>query len=258
MIEKIKQIAWLAGEELMKYHGQSYDIKTKNNDPKNLMTEADKASEKLILSELKKSFPEVPVLSEEKEQNIDLTQDFFLVDPLDGTRQFVNKTSNFTVNIAFCKRGEPVIGVLYLPATKRMYSAEKNKGAFVNDLELSVSNFSSLDSARVIDKVAHHKSKGADVIDSLKNKIEIDAATGLKICLVAQGVAEVFINSSPNTSKWDLAASHIILEEAGGKITDFSGGEIDYTKPSTKITEFIATNGNVHRDILRLFKKISN
>lgn len=254
LLENLIAIAKKAGKITLDYYNQDYDITTKFNDPKVLLTTADIESEKYIIHELTKIFPDYQIVSEEKgNDTIDFSKNVFVVDPLDGTRQFVQHKDTFSVIIGLCSNGIPLAGVVHLPKLNETYFAEKGCGAYVESNNkispIRTSNQNSLQNSRVFDRELHHYGIQSAKLDALPSKkIIIDSATGYRICLIAKGDAEIFINTSQRTSKWDICAPQIILEEAGGKITDFDGHQIDYGMPAGEINPlFFVTNGDLHQ-----------
>ncbi len=255
-------IAKHAGDILLNFYSRDYTVTQKDNDPNVLVTTADIESEKYIIEQLKKSFPNCQIVSEEQENNAaDWTKDIFLVDPLDGTRQFVAKTTNFSIMIGLCSHGQPTLGVVYLPALRELYFAEKGKGAFLEKdskvIQLNVSTKTDLNTATVFEQEKHHKGFQSDILNALPSKkIYLDSATGYKICKIAQGDGDLFINTSQRTSKWDVCGPQIILEEAGGKLTTFSGSPIDYTKTSDKLEpKFFASNHFLHEQVINFISR---
>lgn len=256
-IQTIVAIAKHAGAILLDFYSRDYTVAQKDNDPNVLVTTADIESEKYIIEQLKDSFPSCQIVSEERQHNtVDWTKDVFLVDPLDGTRQFVAKTSNFSVMIGLCLNGQPTLGVVYLPVLGELYFAEKSKGVFLEKdgilMQLNVSAKTDLGNAAVFEQERHHKGIQSDILHALPSKkIYLDSATGYKICKIAQGDGDLFINTSQRTSKWDVCAPQIILEEAGGKLTAFSGSPLDYTKIDDKLEpQFFVSNGFLHQQVL--------
>lgn len=256
-IQAIIAIAKHAGGILLDFYSREYSVSQKDNDPNVLVTTADIESEKYIIEQLQKLFPNCQIVSEEQQHNtVDWTKDVFLVDPLDGTRQFVAKTSNFSIMIGLCSNGQPTLGVVYLPVLGELYFAEKGKGAFLEKgdtvTQLNVSTKKDLISATVFEQEKHHKGIQSDILHALPSKkIYLDSATGYKICKIARGDGDLFINTSQRTSKWDVCGPQIILEEAGGKLSTFNGSLLDYTKTDDKLgPHFFASNHFLHEQVI--------
>lgn len=234
MLEKIKinkiiEIAREAGSKIMGIYSQDFEVETKDdNSP---LTQADRASNEVILAGLKEAYPEIPFISEEtratefsERKSWDL---FWLIDPLDGTKEFIKKNGEFTVNIALVKNGKPVLGVVYVPARKTTYYALSGEGSFKIDesgtktaLE-SATHYSEKDSIIVIASRSHLSDEVRQFVDDLKAKgkeVEfLSAGSSLKLCLVAEGKADVYPRFGP-TMEWDTGAAHAVAELAGRKV----------------------------------------
>ena len=255
LLLKISNIAIRAGSEIMKFYSEDPEIFTKkDNSP---LTLADLSSNKIIIEELKKIDETIPILSEETLidwQERKRWNKYWLVDPLDGTKEFIKKNGEFTVNIAFIDNNKPLMGIIYAPAKSLLYFAKKNYGAFkifssaeLTNLEdsqsIKISYNNPEDNIRVISSRSHSN----DVLESWINKklnkyTLIISGSSLKFCEIAEGNADIYPRFG-HTSEWDIAAGHIILEEAGGVIKDIEGNQILYNNKESLINpEFIATN----------------
>lgn len=222
------------------------------------LTLADKESNKIICHSLKSKYPEIPILSEEGAQ-IDYKErkrwtKFWLIDPIDGTKEFIKKNGEFTINIALIDRNEPILGVIFAPAKSTLYMAKKNCGAFkintkvkldsLDDFtKISVSN--QLDCVRIVGSRSHSNANFTNwVKKKFPNAKIVEAGSSLKFCLIAEGKADIYPRFGP-TSEWDIAAGHIIINEAGGKISTFNETGISYnTKENILNPEFYAI-GNI-------------
>ena len=248
-------IAIRAGSEIMKFYSENPEIITKkDNSP---ITQADLSSNKIIIEDLKRIDETIPILSEETLidwQERKRWNKYWLVDPLDGTKEFIKKNGEFTVNIAFIDNKKPLMGIIYAPAKSLLYFAKKNYGEFkifssaeLTNLEdsqsIKISYNNPEDNIRVISSRSHSN----DVLESWINKklnkyTLITSGSSLKFCEIAEGNADIYPRFG-HTSEWDIAAGHIILEEAGGVIKDIDGNQILYNNKETLINpEFIATN----------------
>ncbi|NNC94757.1 MAG: 3'(2'),5'-bisphosphate nucleotidase CysQ [Chitinophagales bacterium] len=228
-LEQIIEIAKDAGKEILNVYDKDFEVDYK--DDKSPLTEADKKSNDAIVDALKKAFPEVPIISEEmkevpfEERNRwDL---FWMVDPLDGTKEFIKKNGEFTVNIALVENGIPVAGVVYVPVRDEVYFGKKGEKSFKIGKDGARSELSSgkhykdLDSIKVVASRSHLSDAVVEFVDELKEKgkkVEfISAGSSLKICLVAEGLADVYPRFGP-TMEWDTAAAHAVAEYAGRKV----------------------------------------
>lgn len=227
LIESVKKIAYEAGRRIMVIYDQGFSIEEKND--RTPLTEADLAAHEAIESGLQVLTPEIPILSEESEPvnfaeraNWDR---YWLVDPLDGTREFINRNGEFTVNIALIENHESILGVVYAPVVGSLYYAARGLGAYKrNGLEEP-------ERIRVREKVpdriiiagsrSHPTPAFQEFVSQLDNYEIISMGSALKSCLVAEGKADIYARLGP-TSEWDTAAAQCIVEEAGGRMTDTS------------------------------------
>ena len=233
--DELVRIAMAAGRCIMEFYASGADIETKgDNSP---VTEADRAAEKIILGALAEIAPDIPVLAEESASagNIPkLGEVFFLVDPLDGTKEFINKTGEFTVNIALIKDGRPICGVVYAPAIKAIYAGRVGDGAWkahtINDNTLGERVFISTrklpaEGMTAVASRSHRSPETDDFLKSLNVKDFAAAGSSLKFCLVAEGKADVYPRLG-RTMEWDTGAGQAVLEAAGGCVVTHSGGEV--------------------------------
>lgn len=227
-------------------------IKKEDHSP---LTQADLAAHHVIVSALKQLTPHIPILSEESEA-VDAKvrqswHQYWLIDPLDGTREFVKRNGEFTVNIALINLHTPVLGVVYAPVNELLYFAAQGQGAYKqvkSNAALKIYTKALNPRQPVIaSSRSHSDEKMQRFLDNLKNSIGLDPeliriGSSLKICLVAEGVADVYPRLGP-TSEWDTAAAHCILQEAGGDIFDVSGSVLRYnTKQSLLNPMFFASS----------------
>lgn len=199
------------------------------------LTNADMVSHKTIQTELKKNYKEIPILSEEGKGFKNDKEIFWCVDPLDGTKEFIKKNGEFTVNIALIKDKEPILGVIYIPVFKESFMALKNYGAFhvanekvkkLSKQQNKIKKFPTFAVSR-----SHYNAKTNNFIKAHQARI-VKAGSSLKLTLLAQGRADAYPRFGP-TSLWDIAAGHVILKETGGEIYTISGVPLTYS--STKI-----------------------
>ncbi|MCB2097746.1 MAG: 3'(2'),5'-bisphosphate nucleotidase CysQ [Parvularculaceae bacterium] len=195
------------------------------------VTEADRLGEEIILNGLRKLAPGIPTLAEEAASGGDipeLGEVFFLVDPLDGTKEFISKTGEFTVNIALVRNGKPVLGVVYAPAIGKLYQGVAKKGATLSVVEAGVAGKPAPISVRraplkglVAVASRSHRSPETDAFLSTLNVADFAAAgSSLKFCLIAEGAADVYPRLG-RTMEWDTGAGQAVLEAAGGRVVEF-------------------------------------
>lgn len=231
-----KDLAIKAGEAIMKIYADSFDIEYKEDESP--ITLADRKSNEIIVNELIKQFPDYAILSEECEDDLSrLNNDWcWIIDPLDGTKEFIKKNGEFTVNIALAYKNKVVLGVIYLPVTKELYYAAKDLGAYYkieSKLEkISVSNRT--ENIRVMMSRSHATEKLKNLLEANKNKISDvkSAGSSLKGCLIAKGEAEVYYRYNL-TKEWDTAAMQCIVEEAGGVFKQIDGTVMFYNRVNT-------------------------
>ncbi len=213
------------------------------------LTRADMASHHLILAGLQALTPALPVLSEESAA---LPYDerrhwraYWLVDPLDGTKEFLKRNGEFTVNIAFVEQGEPVLGVIYAPALDLTYFASRSEGAFRqspdgNPVAIAVQNHRDA-KLKVVASRSHLGNGLEGGLERLGEHEYVKMGSSLKFCAVADGTAHLYIRRGP-TMEWDTAAGQCIVEAAGGMVTDLQGKTLSYNKPNLLNPAFLATS----------------
>ena len=244
MLRKLESNAKQAGDIILKYYNtMEIDIKIKSDGSP--VTKADLGSEQLIVSQLKKNFS-YPIVTEEtpieyyerKKWN-----KYWLVDPLDGTEDFIEKNDEFTVNIALIENRHPVLGIVYAPALNLMYPGHINLGSKKNGV--SIYNRSKRTSLIAADS-RHNSSTETKYFLSLNNISKVlRIGSSLKLCSLAEGLIDVYPRFN-GTKEWDTAATHIICKEAGCKIIDIqTRKELVYNKESIKNNFFIASRNNL-------------
>ena len=217
-LDKIESIAKEAGDAIMKIYEKDFTIDYK--DDKSPLTEADIKSNEIICKALAELYPTIPMLSEEnKEVEYADRKDwnfFWCIDPIDGTKEFIKKNGEFTVNIALIEKDTPVLGVVYAPAIGEMYKAKKGEGAFKNDQKLPLHvNSAPKEKLVVIASKSHLSEETQNFIDALDTKeVEQNSkGSSLKLCMVAEGVADIYPRLAP-TMEWDTAAADAIVRES--------------------------------------------
>jgi 3'(2'), 5'-bisphosphate nucleotidase len=254
---ELANIAWRAGEIIMRhYAAQSVD--TRRKDDQSPVTAADEDAEKHILAELARVAPGVPVIAEEEAaagriQKIGAR--FFLVDPLDGTKEFLNRNGEFTVNIAEIADGMPVRGVVFAPARDRLFIGENPGGAFeiattpgyapdfANARPVHVRK-APADGMIAVASRSHRDSKTDEYLAHYRVKGFITAGSSLKFCLLAAGEADIYPRHG-RTMEWDTAAGHAVLAAAGGTMTTLDEKPFLYGKAADKFANpfFVARGG---------------
>lgn len=231
-ILKIIDIAKKAGDEIMVIYAQDFSVEMKgDNSP---LTMADQKSNAIIISALKALHPDIPIISEETKvmayEERKNWKEYWLVDPLDGTKEFIKKNGEFTVNIALMSNGEPVLGVVYAPAKNLMWYGMKGEGSFILNEDGSKralnkgANWRDLQKVNVVGSRSHMSEETMQFVEGLKKEgKEVDfvsSGSSLKFCLVAEGKADVYPRFAP-TMEWDTAAGHAVVAIAGGKVLNW-------------------------------------
>lgn len=262
-IQKIIRIAQQAGELLMKYYQQDLTIRSKSKGRFNPVTPADIEADAFIRSALQKLFPNDLILSEE---NKDVPADFsgrvWMVDPLDGTKQFIRQSEGFAVIIGLAINGIPSLGVVYAPARGETYYAKKGKGAYVvtggKKQRLRVSEQDKFSESTQITKT---EKIIARIFNILIKKLELkvrktDTGFALKSIEVSRGDAEAYVHPSFNLGKWDTCGPECILKEAGGEVTNLFGEKLNYKQqPLNWQDSVILSNRRLHPQIIDTIKK---
>jgi len=244
-IEDCIAIARRAGAAIMEIYAQDFDVASKSDDSP--LTAADMASHRIICDGLAALTPEVPILSEESATTDWATRGawkrYWLVDPLDGTREFVKKNGEFTVNIALIEDGDAVLGVVYAPALDYLVHGEKGVGAFLRDGERDVeltTQRPAPNPLRVAASRSHLDARTAAALEKMGPTERIGMGSSLKFCRIAEARIDVYPRFGP-TSEWDTAAAQCVLEAAGGVVLTLDGQPLRYnTKDSVLNPDFIA------------------
>ncbi len=249
LVHRVCEIARRAGEEIMKIYLGSEDIGIESKADKSPLTLADRAANDLIIAELSAIHPLYPIISEEnKEIPYEDRKDFhrcWMVDPLDGTKEFIKRNGEFTVNIALIEAGSPILGVVYVPVSGKMYYASKDTGAYElsggSSRQLSAGNFNPTDKRlRVVASRSHMNAETTALLSDYDEPTIVSTGSSLKFILLATGQADIYPRIGP-TMEWDTAAAHIILSESGGNISIIGTSEpLMYNKPSLLNPSFVA------------------
>lgn len=230
------------------------------------VTIADREASRIIVAELARQFPDDGVLSEEEDDVIDLRlgrERVWIVDPIDGTAGFIKKDNDFAVQIGLADRGEAVVGVVMLPAHGVIYSAAKQNGAFMtrgrqSPEKMIVSGKSDFSEINVAVSRNHRSPKMSRVIKEFGFNREIErGSVGLKVGLIAEQTCDAYIHLSPRTKMWDICAPQIILEEAGGKLTDLWGEKYRYDIGDVQNWGgIVATNSKIHAETIKKLRPL--
>ena len=250
--EQIIAIAQNAGDKILEIYQRDFSIDTK--DDQSPLTEADLAAHNCIVQGLKQITPDIPVLSEESSET-DLIgrqqwQTYWLIDPLDGTKEFIKRNGEFTVNIALIENGLPTFGVVYAPVPDVFYVGGA-EGAYKLERgtrsDISVAKAPAInDQWRIVGSRSHQSDEFKSFITKFVNTDVISMGSSLKICLVAEGAADLYPRLGL-TSEWDTAAAHAVVNAAGGKVLEYPGLKplIYNSRPDTLLNPFFIVCSDV-------------
>lgn len=253
-----------AGKIVLKYYHQDYQVDMKKeNEP---VTQADHSSNEFITAKLREYFPEDGILAEESKDDLSRLEKrrVWLVDPMDGTREFIDKIGEFSVMIGLVESGRPVLGAVFQPTTGVLYSAALGLGAFVSQngeqRRLKVSDVTDISQMTMVVSRSHR----AALVDKMKLALGLkkevsSGSVGLKVGLMAETKCDLYLHPNSKTKEWDTCAPEIILQEAGGQITDCWGEPLRYNKRNVYNDKgFVASNSRCHRRILEIIRPFLN
>ena len=234
-LEKIVTIAKEAGSAIMEIYKKDFTIEYK--DDKSPLTEADTKANEIICNALIELYPNIPIMSEENKQTeyeVRKSWEYYwCIDPIDGTKEFIKKNDEFTVNIALIHKNIPVLGVVYAPAIGEMYKAKQGKGAFKNNQKLPLHiNSNPKEKLSIVASKSHLSQETQEFIDNLETKEieQVSKGSSLKLCMVAEGIADIYPRLAP-TMEWDTAAADAIVRESGKMTYQFeSKKSVNYNK----------------------------
>jgi len=248
LAQEVVQIARLAGGAIMSIYGRE-DLGVELKSDESPLTLADKASNDIICEGLRKMDFQLPIVSEEnKEVPYEERKQydyFWLVDPLDGTKEFIKRNGEFTVNIALIRNGEPVLGVVHVPCLKETYWSVAGEGAYLErggqTRQIQAPSYKMDDEQlKVVCSRSHLNEETQAFVDQLNEPELVPKGSSLKFLIIAKAEAHLYPRLGP-TMEWDTAAAHAILQEAGGKVVESdSGAPLRYNKENLRNPYFIA------------------
>ncbi|MYL22824.1 3'(2'),5'-bisphosphate nucleotidase CysQ [Halomonas alkaliantarctica] len=252
-LDDVERIAREAGDAIMTVYAREFSVEEKED--KSPLTEADRAAHEIIVRELN-ALPEgIPVLSEEDTELFEGPDEkgrYWLVDPLDGTKEFIKRNDEFTVNIALIEQGKPVLGVVVAPALGTAYLAAEGLGAtkvdpFGTRHTLQVAGRPETTTPwRVVGSRSHPSPYLTEWLNTLGEHEMLPMGSSLKLCVIAEGKADVYPRLGP-TCLWDTGAAQAVVEQAGGRVETLQGEPLSYATPSKKLNPHFVVWG--HRDI---------
>lgn len=249
------ELARIAGAEVVRLRPGELGVEMKPGDEP--VTIADRRASELIVHGLAATFPEIPIISEELPSTAAMlaVPRVWLVDPIDGTKDFIRGGDGFSVMIGLVVDGVPVLGVVHQPTIDRTFFATPDGGAHVltaGKLErLAVSAVATAAEARLVASASHRSPE----IDRVKAELGIDnemnvGSVGVKLCLIAHGVRDLYVNPVAKTKAWDSCAPEAILVQAGGRLSDLFGTPISYRGELAHRRGLVASNGHVHDEVV--------
>jgi 3'(2'), 5'-bisphosphate nucleotidase len=259
LAEPVGEIAVAAGRAILEIYGQDFEVVQKED--RSPLTEADLASHRVIRDALAKLTPDIPLLSEESATvAYDIRSgwsQYWLVDPLDGTKEFVNRNGEFTVNIALIREFEPVLGVVHVPVTGVTYSGVVGEGATRRSPGESPEPIRvqrpCASPVRVVGSRSHANPRLQQYLQLLGDHHLVSMGSSLKFCLVAEGRADFYPRLGP-TSEWDTAAAHAVVLAAGGRIITLDGRPLQYNRKESFLNPEFLVIGDPDRNWLNLFR----
>lgn len=259
--EVAKQTALAAGQIILEHYARSVSVTMKSGDEP--VTEADHAANNFIIENLEKAFPEDLIISEEKADSPErlTAKRFWLVDPLDGTKEFLARNGEFSVMIGLVEEGKPVVGAVFQPTENRLWWGDKTKSFLLEkgkETTLQVSETKEFQAMRAVVSRSHRSA----LLDKIFAKLHItneivSGSGGIKIGLISQAKAELMASASAGYKIWDICAPEAILLGAGGLVTDFAGNPIDYqNKVQRTFNGILASNGKRHNELIEGMKDL--
>lgn len=237
-----------AGAAIMSYYQSSYDVSEKA--PDHPLTEADLEADKILSERLRPLDPEAAWLSEESEDGLErlMTRMVWIVDPLDGTKEFIDGNPQFTVSVALAELGQPRLAVVYNPVTEELFYAERGQGVFYNDEPVAVTETKNLADAVIVASRTEVQEGDFEPFDDLVD-VEPVGSTAYRMARVAAGLADAFWTRRER-QEWDICAGVLLVVEAGGKCMDIDNKAITFNHHKTDVNGIIASNGHLHDQIV--------
>lgn len=248
LLEIVESFAREAGEAILEVYRRNFSVQLK--DDTSPLTEADTVAHITIIKRLSGLNPSLPILSEEAVADFpgpDEEGRYWLVDPLDGTKEFIKRNDEFTVNIALIEEGRPVLGVIFAPAMGMLYSAAVGVGAFKTDVAglrhpIRVAEHKPGSAWRVVGSRSHAGDSLQDLLQQIGPHEIISMGSSLKFCLIAEGSADLYPRFGP-TCLWDTAAGQCVVEQAGGAVIQLTGELLSYADSTKVLNPFFLAHG---------------
>lgn len=248
LLLKTKSAAVFAGEAIMSYYQDSYSVTEKS--PDNPVTEADLAADKILKERLTALLPEAGWLSEETADNPERLSrsSIWVVDPLDGTKEFVLGIPEFSVSVALVEENQPILAIIYNPANRELYHAVRKQGAFLNDQPIATSRTENLRGG-IVEASRSERQRGEfEPFEDLVN-LRTLGSIAYKLARVSAGKSDATWSRGPK-SEWDICAGVLLIAEAGGRCADLDDQPFRFNLPYPKVNGIIASNGRIHNQVV--------
>jgi len=247
-LEQVEQAAFAAGAAIMQVYAGEFDVQQKADESP--LTAADLAANRVILEHLGRLKPGLPVLSEESVDGFpgpDAQGRYWLVDPLDGTKEFIKRNDEFSVNIALIEQGRPILGVVHAPALQATWLAAEGVGAFRLDSAgerqpIRVAQHAPGTPWRILASRSHLGPHTLEWMEALGEYTLVRVGSSIKLCMVAEGEADLYPRLGP-TSIWDTAAAHAVVNQAGGSLKTPEGEVVSYARPEVTLNPWFVVYG---------------
>lgn len=261
-LHTVRDLARQAGAVIMNYYKTSVEVEWKA--PGDPVTAADKAANELIVDQLQKTFAGEAVLAEESTDDLSRLgqQVVWMVDPLDGTKEFISRNGEFSVMIGLTENGKPILGAIMQPAASRLYSGAVGLGAWLtengHDRGISVSAIANFADMRMVASRSHFEMS----VDRLRHRLGIakllrSGSVGLKCGMIAAGNCEIYVHPSSHARLWDSCAPAAVLNAAGGVMTDIHGVPLRYASKELRHREgLVASNGRAHERLIEMIAAV--
>jgi 3'(2'), 5'-bisphosphate nucleotidase len=257
LVEPVVTMAREAGDAILEVYATDFDVQNKADESP--LTQADLASHRCIVAGLKALTPDVPIISEEEGlpdfETRSSWSTYWLIDPLDGTKEFINRNGEFTVNIALISNHRPVLGVVYVPVQNKTYIGCEGLGSELRDENGSAQAIhvasNSASPVRVVGSRSHRGASLDAYLEKLGEHDMVPMGSSLKFCVIAEGGADVYPRLGP-TSEWDTAAAQAVVEQAGGAVLELDGKPLSYNKKEDILNPHFVVVGADDRDWLAL------
>ena len=259
VLEQLVGISRRAGLKILEWYGGDMGITLKSDDSP--LTRADLASHELINAELSKRWPDIPVLSEESAdipwETRQKWRQYWLVDPLDGTKEFINQNGEFTVNIALIRDHQPIMGIVHVPVSDTSYFGARDVGAWCQQgttkaREIRV-RLPAAQPAVIVGSRSHANPELGEMLHQLGPHELTSMGSSLKFCRIAEGLADFYPRLGP-TCEWDTAAAQAVVEAAGGRVVKINGSALDYNNKEAFLNPYFFVYGDTSKEWLLPFQ----